>query len=590
MTVVNEEYVRILREHGELIRTSVLCAAKGEITQELANYLVLAESNGWEDLVAAIRAIVGGTRDRASLSGLDEEDTIVVSAILDALDEPGEIARHLLAECVQLLQSGYPALAEAKAGDAVILAPGDPQTHAHLGLALHAQRKLDEAEKAYARSLSLNPEQALVRLNFGVVLQDLKRFDEAMRMFEETLRIQPGQIDAMAHLAYLYERAFRLADAHALVQRGLAINPRHSALLFIEGKLYQREGAIQEAIAAFESALQSELPPVLVGEAHSRLGYLYDRLGDTEKAYGHFSDGNLQAEQQNRLGGVTKESYLGEIDYIAGLTEGVSGSELAGQEDAVPEGAPVFLIGFPRSGTTLLNQILDSHPNIQALEEKPAAFNVVRMFMTLTSSRARPLVDIDAAELEQLRSAYFETVDKYLQRTGDALLVDKMPLNIAYAPVIRRVFPNAKFILALRHPCDAVLSCFMHSFGANAAMANFTSLEDTVALYAKVMGRWEGFAEAYNVDFHRIRYEDLVADFAGETVRLLGFLGLDWDDAVTSHTDNARRRGVVDTPSYDQITEPLYDRAVYRWQRYAGRFSPHMARLAPFIERYGYRD
>lgn len=588
MSYSAQQTAQILREHAELMQSAVLSAIERKVSPELGGYLALAKSNGWDNLVAAIGTIIGGERNPAALGELDAEDSLIVSTILNTLANPAEFSNHLLSQSIQFLRQGYLQPAEVKARDACLLAPDNANAFAQLGFVTAALGRSEEAEAAYRRSLSLNPSQPAVRLNLGVVLQDLKRFDEAMQVFEEAVRMQPDQIEAMAHLAYLYERAFSLEKAREQVARGLEINPQHAALRFIEGKLRQRDGDVQGAIASFENALKAGLPDVLVSEAHSRLGYLHDRQGEVEKAYGHFSEGNRVAAEQNRQKGVGKESYLAEIDHIAVLAEAVSKADLALSVPHGTDDAPVFLVGFPRSGTTLLNQILDSHPGIQAVEEKPAVYNVVQAFLKMTAGRERPLIDVGQEELERLRRIYFETIDQYIDRRADAVLVDKLPLNIAYAPVIWRVFPEARFIFALRHPCDACLSCFMHSFGANAAMANFTSLADTIDLYSRVMGRWEKFIDLFGLNVHRIRYEDLVDDFGRETADLLDFLGCGWDDAVNEHTERARRRGVVDTPSYDQITEPLYSRAVFRWSRYRNELEPYMSKLMPYIERYGY--
>lgn len=588
MSYSSAQAAQIVKEHSELIQAAVLSAVNCAISADLGGYLALAKSNGWDNLVAAIQAIVGGQRDIGVLGPLDAEDALIVTNILNIIANPADFANHLLSQSVQFLQRGYLPHAETKARDVCRLQPDNPSAQAQLGFVLTRQGRLEEAESAYKKALSLDPSQPMVSLNLGVILQDLKRFDEAIRVFEDVIRMQPDQIDAMAHLAYLYERAFALEKAHEQVRRGLQINPGHAALRFIEGKLHQRDGDIERAIDSFESALKSNLPEVLVCEAHSRLGYLYDRQKNAEKAYEHFSEGNRIAGEQNRQRGVSKDSYLAEIDAIARLVEETPKPVTSPSIGVRPEHAPVFLVGFPRSGTTLLNQILDSHPKVQGVEEKPAAYNMVQLFREITAGREHPLIDIRHGELERLKGIYFETIDRYISRRSDAVLVDKFPLNIAYAPIIWRVFPEAKFIFALRHPCDACLSCFMHSFGSNTAMANFTSLADTVDLYAKVMGRWERFVDILGLDFHRIRYEDLVSDFEGETGNLLNYLGCEWDDAVMQHTEKARKRGVVDTPSYDQITEPLYNRAVFRWLRYKDKFSPYMDELAPYIERYDY--
>ena len=584
-----EQAAKIVQNHNELIQLSVLSAVKGQISPELSKYFVSVESKRGSRIVGALKAVVDGARDINTLHLLDAGDAVIVSTVLNSIRNPSEFTKYLLSQSVQFMRHGYLPMAEAKAHDACMLMPENPLAHAQLGITLAAQHRLIEAEFAYRKSLSLDSESPLVHLNLGVTLQELKRFDEAMQAFDKAVRIQPDQIDAMAHLAYLYERAFLLDKARDLIRRGLQLKPDNATFRFIEGKLHQREGDIPGAISSFEESLNSNLSPALVSEAHSRLGYLFDRQNDVENAYRHFSEGNRIAERQNRQKGLNKDEYINEVDHIAGLVTDVARVDLGPLYSSEADGDRVFIVGFPRTGTTLLNQVLDSHPGIQTLEEKPAAYNMVRLFQKITAGRMRPWVDIRREEIGQLRSVYDETVDEFIDRRSDSVFVDKFPLNIAYVPIIWRVFPDAKFILALRHPCDACLSCFMHSFGANTAMANFTTLSDSIALYKKVMGQWEQFSAAFDLDVYRIRYEDLVVNFEEETTKLLEYLGCGWDDSVRNHTMNARQRGVIDTPSYDQITEPLYDRAMYRWLRYKDKFSPYLNELIPVIEKYGYQ-
>ncbi len=257
---------------------------------------------------------------------------------------------------------------------------------------------------------------------------------------------------------------------------------------------------------------------------------------------------------------------------------------------ASEDDAPVFLVGFPRSGTTLLEQILDCHPALQALEEMPAAAAMEQVFLGWVGDRVEAIADLEPLQISELRQAYFAETARHLERRPGTTLVDKLPLNLIRVPLIWRVFPNARFILALRHPCDVCLSCFMQSFAANEAMSSFYTLENTVRTYAEVMGLWQDYTRALPLRYHAIRYEDMVTDFEKETRALLDFLGVGWNEAVLNHTEHARQRSNINTPSYHQVTQPIYLHAKYRWRRYAREFEPMMPILRPFMERFGYTD
>jgi len=170
------------------------------------------------------------------------------------------------------------------------------------------------------------------------------------------------------------------------------------------------------------------------------------------------------------------------------------------------------------------------------------------------------------------------------------ILLDKLPLHIIDMPFIHRVFPDAKFIFMLRHPMDSILSCFMQDFQLNGAMANFLHLEDAAKFYDTVMRLWRQSVELMPVNYHIARYENLVANFNGETQRLLDFLGLPWEESLLDYQKKARSRKMINTPSYNQVSEPIYSRAVYRWQRYEVFLAPILPIIDPWVEYFGYKE
>jgi hypothetical protein len=181
-------------------------------------------------------------------------------------------------------------------------------------------------------------------------------------------------------------------------------------------------------------------------------------------------------------------------------------------------------------------------------------------------------------------------VANHIELQAGRLLVDKLPLNLAVVPIILRIFPGAKFILAIRHPCDTTLSCLMQNFAANEAMACFYTLEDAVNTYVTVMTQWQKFVNTIPVNYHRIRYEDLIVDLEGCCRGLLAFLGLDWNPSVLNHVEHAKSRPAINTPSYHQVTQPIYSHARYRWRRYEREFAEQLPKLKPFIDCFGYAE
>ena len=198
------------------------------------------------------------------------------------------------------------------------------------------------------------------------------------------------------------------------------------------------------------------------------------------------------------------------------------------------------------------------------------------------------LANLTADEIERMRARYFEVADEFLKGEPGGLMIDKMPFNIVHVAMIRRIFPQAKMILALRHPYDVCLSCFMQNFEIGPAMANFFSLEDAANLYAKVMTLWQKIVQTLPLEFHTVKYEDFVDDFESETAVLLKFLGTEWDASMAQYTEHAKRRARIATVSYDQVVEPIYRRAQYRWKNYRNEIATSFDALKPFAETFGY--
>jgi hypothetical protein len=245
--------------------------------------------------------------------------------------------------------------------------------------------------------------------------------------------------------------------------------------------------------------------------------------------------------------------------------------------------SPAFLVGFPRSGTTLLDTMLMGHPGAHVLEEVPLLERVMREVGAL-----RRIADLGGGEIKRLRDLYFAALDEAAPGLAGQQVIDKLPLNILGAPLIHRLFPDARFILALRHPCDVALSGFMQGFEMNAAMANFLDLGDTATLYDLVMGYWQRCRETLPLDVFELRYESLVADPESALRPLIAFLGLDWHDSLLDHRRTAAARGTISTPSYNQVTQKLYGDASGRWRRYRTQLEPVLPILLPWSERLGY--
>jgi Flp pilus assembly protein TadD len=253
-----------------------------------------------------------------------------------------------------------------------------------------------------------------------------------------------------------------------------------------------------------------------------------------------------------------------------------------------PRESPVFVVGFPRSGTTLLEQMLDAHPDFQSMDERAYIHELIERMEAAGQSYPADLASLSQADADALRDTYRRLVSRVLPDLGGRRLVDKNPLNMQCLPMIMRLFPHARIILCLRHPCDVLLSCSMQPFRSPAFMVLCSSLQRLAQGYVRAFAQWQRDVELFAPQLLSWRYESVVDDLEGQAARLARFLDLADAAPMMRFAEHARAKRYISTPSYAQVTEGVHRKAVGRWQHYREHFAPVLPMLQPWIDRYGY--
>ena len=476
---------------------------------------------------------------------------------------------------------------------ALAIKPDYARAHNNLGLALRESERLDEALASYRRAIAIEPGYADAHSNLGILLLELGRPDEALASYRKALAIKPDFAKAHNNLAEVLEKTNRIEDLREAISIAKRSCPGHPFLAIGEAQLLKRDGDYAAARAVLEEVREPAVADTrfVVARAHL-LGELCDRLDDTGAAYNYFQEGNLRSRDTHEARRADAGRQLARIGVLAKrFTAGwVADWRAVDSSDGRPD--PVFLVGFPRSGTTLLDTILRSHAAIAVAEEMPTLQNVLKVVERLPGGDPDGLAKLDPAQLTELRRTYFAELDKDLEPEDrlSAVVIDKQPLNTVEAGLIQRIFPQARFLFILRHPCDCVLSCFMQNFKISDTMANFLDLNDAARYYDKVMSLWRQYQEVLPLRVHTVRYESLVEDFEETLTPVFEFLGVGWDDGVRNYAETARRGKRITTPSYDQVTQPLYTRATGRWERYREHMQPVLPVLLPWARRFGYDE
>lgn len=250
--------------------------------------------------------------------------------------------------------------------------------------------------------------------------------------------------------------------------------------------------------------------------------------------------------------------------------------------------SPVFVVGFPRSGTTLLEQMIDAHPDFQSMDERAFIHELTERMDAVGETYPEALANLAQADADQLRALYLGMAAGVLPNRGERTLVDKNPLNMLCLPMIVRLFPDARIILCLRHPCDVLLSCYMQSFRSPAFMVLCSSLPRLAQGYVRAFEQWSRHVALFAPHVLEWRYESVVTQFDDNVSRLGKFLEVADASSMASFAQHARDKPFISTPSYAQVTQGINQRSVNRWHAYREHFEPVLPLLRPMMDRLGY--
>ncbi len=430
------------------------------------------------------------------------------------------------------------------------------------------------------------PQDPIPHHMVAILYQDLGNKDLAEVFLKKSLAITPTP-ESYSQLAALYEKSNQLNDAWATSNLGLRMFPGDPYLTLTLARVERRAKKFGPALERLLAIAGTTGDPILEGQIGFQLGWLYDQADKIDEAFAQYVSAKKIAAGNAAPDGGDKNVAFEYIEAMKALDLKALPNVPYKPGKDEPAGV-AFLVGFPRSGTTLLNQILDAHPDIVSMEEAPTLPGPAEFIDNLPGGYPKALPDLDEKTIRQMREVYFQRVQNYCDFSKDSIVIDKLPLNLVHLPLIWTLFPEAKIILALRHPLGAALSNFMHNFKLNNAMANMFSLEDITKYYAAVMGLWQHFRGAKDFAFHAIKYEDVVTNIQTEAEKICKFLEVDWSPEMLEYSKHARAKGLINTPSYHQVTRPLYSEALERWRRYEKHLAPHQKGLEPFCKYFGY--
>ena len=476
--------------------------------------------------------------------------------------------------------------------------PNNPVLLADVARAYALRYRYAEAEKLVERAESLHSKDARLQEMLGRSFVQIQQFDRAIACYRRSLELAPSspeQPQTLLELAKMHERLHDLAAARTCVEEALALAPNLEAARYMLANIERRDGNIENAEKLWREIIATKKATLRVtADSWYQLAAIHDRAGQYEEAFQDLT----QAKKIFMRGAAHYFDDAWTIARNAGKTfAAITPEQLerwnATGRDLEPLGGRLALLtSHPRSGTTLLEQVLDSHPGATSADELQIMVELVNSPLGRTASpneSAPSVLDRTSLEdLNRLRRDYWLGIEGALrQPVGGRLLVDKNPEMTYLLPLVARVFPEMKIVFALRDPRDVVVSCFMQQLPLNATSVNYLSLEGTAKKYAASMRAWLKIRGMLRNPWIEIRYEDMVADLEGQARKVLDFLELPWDEQVLEYHRRAQRKH-VHSPTYEAVTKPVYTSSVARWRNYATQLEPYMEILQPYVEAFGY--
>ena len=397
--------------------------------------------------------------------------------------------------------------------------------------------------------------------------------EEGISFFIKSVEIKHDFWNAYENLFFILESTNNIHLFREYIDTAKNIFSNNQFLNFFEAQLLFREKKFDTAI----NFLQEKDLEKKLNDFHNYLILYYDLLAKCFEKIKNYQSSYYYFELRNNLRKNLKENKKFDKNIILDLIsnykkyfieENINKYKISiySKKNII---SPVFLMGFPRSGTTLLDSILRSHSCIEVLEEKPFISQIRDKLFKSHNNLINSLETIDSQKILSIQTEYLDLLNienDFL--LSDKIIIDKFPLNIIEIGFIKRIFPSSKFIISLRHPCDVILSCFASNFKINEGMANFYDLESAAILYNEVFLLFQHYRNIFDVDCFMIKYEDVVKDFKPTIKNLINFLNLNWEDNLKYFNNTALYRSKINTPSYSQVIQPLYDSSINRWKNF----------------------
>ncbi|MBI1327430.1 MAG: hypothetical protein GC136_07270 [Alphaproteobacteria bacterium] len=459
--------------------------------------------------------------------------------------------------------------------------PKAPEPYTFIARILNAQGEHGGALEMAKQAINVFPKFVPAYHEKAKSLKGLSLNEEAGKALEKGLQIAPDDQFLLTNMIMYLEQQKKFDKIEPYFKRLKSIAPEATVTKYAEGLWLARTDRYAEAITVLEAI--DNAPSIEGVSSAYLLAEAYDKLKKFDESMAALSKAKQTQKTLPETRLYNSQRYLSLLKHILRYDGTLQPLAQNAESQKIS-----FIVGFPRSGTTLTGQILQSHPSITVTDEVQAMGQLIMSLIAAGKTMPATLYDLTPEEVTAAREIYW-LHQKNDPRFEEAdLFVDKMPLNYIYMPLIQILFPASKIIFCERHPLDTILSGYMQSFALNDSMACFLDLADAVEMYCLSMDCWEKHKKNLSLPVHQFKYEDLVQDFEGEVRKLLDFLGEDWDDEILRFSEKAKENVRTRTPSHRQITKGIYKTSAFKWKNYSQYLEPYFERINPYVVKLGY--
>lgn len=401
----------------------------------------------------------------------------------------------------------------------------------------------------------------------GYLFELENKFDDQIIYLKKSINNKKDFWPAYEKLFNIFERTNKIKEFENLIYIAKTIFKNYIILEYYFGLCLFRQNKNIEAISFIElNNIEKKLKKIKESRYlinfYDLLSKIYLKLNKFDLCLKFALKRNTLSIEDRNNKNFNKKTLLDIIEKYKIYFTNFNFISVSNGNDRFSHKNLVFLVGFPRSGTTLLDTILRSHSKTEVLEEKPYLINIRHKFFK--ENTLDKISNISKNQINKLQKEYFNSFNY----SEDKITVDKFPLNLIELGFIKKIFPESKIILALRHPFDAILSCVLTSFKMNEAMANYENIETTAYFYNEVFSLFNIYKKSLNLKYHAIKYENVVNNFDSTIKNLVSFLNLEYESALNNYYSTAKKRAKINTPSYYQVVEPIYNRSIDRYKNF----------------------